>query len=406
MAVKRRNLSLFQVENTGFGRDKSHISATMSATGAIPFRKMNGLGNDFVVLDARAHALRLRDDQARAIADRKSGIGCDQVIMLEPSKSADVRMRIWNNEGFEVESCGNASRCIADLLFAEKRAERVTIDTKGGYLVCRRAGEGLVTVDNGVPKFDWKDIPLSETFADTRHIELQVGPIDAPLIHSPSVINVGNPHCIFWVKDLDVVDLAKVGPMIEFHPLFPAARQCHARPRRRSPSHHHQGVGTRRRPDARLWHGGLRGCGGGGAPAAHRPARHGHASGRRSLSRMARERRSHPDDRSRFIRIRRRVAISSHGRCMSEARIVTFGCRLNVFESEVMRGKIDESGLKDAIVFNTCAVTAEATRQARQAIRKARRDNPEARIIVTGCAAQIDPQSFAANERSRSGPRQ
>jgi diaminopimelate epimerase len=193
----------------------------MADTGAIPFRKMNGLGNDFVVLDARSHALRLSDDQAKAIADRKSGIGCDQVIMLEPSKSADVRMRIWNKEGFEVESCGNASRCIADLLFAEKRAERVTIDTKGGHLVCRRAGDGLVTVDNGVPRFDWKDIPLSEPFADTRHIELQVGPIDAPLIHSPSVVNVGNPHCIFWVKDLDIVDLAKVGPMLEFHPLFP-----------------------------------------------------------------------------------------------------------------------------------------------------------------------------------------
>jgi diaminopimelate epimerase len=193
----------------------------MAETGAIPFRKMNGLGNDFVVLDARAHGMRLSEAQAKAIADRKNGIGCDQVIMLEPSKSADVRMRIWNNEGFEVESCGNASRCIADLLFSEKRAERVTIDTKGGHLVCRPAGDGLVTVDNGVPRFDWKDIPLSEPFADTRHIELQVGPIDAPLIHSPSVVNVGNPHCIFWVKDLDVVDLAKVGPMIEFHPLFP-----------------------------------------------------------------------------------------------------------------------------------------------------------------------------------------
>ena len=107
----------------------------MADAAAIPFRKMNGLGNDFVVLDARVQAFHLNDAQAKAIADRKSGIGCDQVIMLEPSKSADVRMRIWNNEGFEVESCGNASRCIADLLFAEKRAERVTIDTLGGHLV-------------------------------------------------------------------------------------------------------------------------------------------------------------------------------------------------------------------------------------------------------------------------------
>lgn len=185
------------------------------------FRKMNGLGNDFVVLDARARPLSLDPAKARAIADRQTGIGCDQLIILEPSTKADVRMRIWNNEGFEVESCGNASRCIADILFAEKRSTSATIDTEGGFLVCEKGGNGLVTVDMGVPRFGWQDIPLSEPFADTRHIELQLGPIDAPLIHSPSVVNVGNPHCIFWVKDLDVVDLAKAGPMLEHHPLFP-----------------------------------------------------------------------------------------------------------------------------------------------------------------------------------------
>jgi diaminopimelate epimerase len=185
------------------------------------FRKMNGLGNDFVVLDARLRPLSISPDQARAIADRTSGIGCDQLIVLEPSRTADVRMRIWNNEGFEVESCGNASRCIADMLFAEKRQTVATIDTLGGYLTCEKAGDGLVRVDMGAPRFGWQDIPLSEPFADTRHIELQLGPIDAPLIHSPSVVNVGNPHCIFWVKDLSVVDLAKAGPMLEHHPLFP-----------------------------------------------------------------------------------------------------------------------------------------------------------------------------------------
>lgn len=185
------------------------------------FRKMNGLGNDFVVFDARAHPLAMTEEKARAIADRKTGVGCDQVIVLEPSKQADVRMRIWNNEGFEVESCGNASRCVADLLFAEKQAERASIDTRGGQLIAEKAGDNLVRVDNGVPHFAWQEIPLSEQFHDTRHIELQVGPIDAPLIHSPSVVNVGNPHCIFWVKNLDVVDLGKVGPMLEHHPLFP-----------------------------------------------------------------------------------------------------------------------------------------------------------------------------------------
>lgn len=193
----------------------------MSSETTIPFRKMNGLGNDFVVLDARARPLVVSDDQARAIADRKTGIGCDQLIVMENSPKADVRMRIWNAEGGEVQSCGNASRCIADIVMAEKGAASATIDTKGGLLTAQQAGKLKVRIDQGRPRFDWKDIPLAEVFPDTRHIELQVGPIDSPLIHSPSVVNVGNPHCIFWVRDLDVVDLAKVGPMIENHPLFP-----------------------------------------------------------------------------------------------------------------------------------------------------------------------------------------
>ena len=193
----------------------------MPEASPLHFRKMNGLGNDFVVFDARKRSLAMDEAKARAIADRKTGIGCDQLIVLEPSAKADVTMRIWNNEGGEVESCGNATRCIADILFEEKKASRATIDTKGGFLVAEKGGDRLVTVDMGAPRFDWQDIPLSEKFHDTRYIDLHVGPVDAPLIDRPSVVNVGNPHCIFWVKDLDVVDLAKVGPMLENHPLFP-----------------------------------------------------------------------------------------------------------------------------------------------------------------------------------------
>jgi diaminopimelate epimerase len=192
----------------------------MDAAPAIRFRKMNGLGNDFVVLDARTEPLAIGDGKARAIADRATGIGCDQVIVLEPSPRADVRMRIWNNGGDEVESCGNASRCIADILIAETGRPRVTIDTTGGLLSCERSPGGI-TVDMGVPRFGWRDIPLAEEFRDTRHIELQVGPIDHPILHSPSVVNVGNPHCIFWVKDADGYDLGKLGPMLENHPMFP-----------------------------------------------------------------------------------------------------------------------------------------------------------------------------------------
>ncbi len=197
------------------------MTSQKTQTSGLPFRKMNGLGNDFVVLDARTRALKVNEAAARAIADRKSGIGCDQLIVIEPSPKADVRMRIWNSADGEVESCGNASRCIADMLFKETGRPNASIDTTGGLLMCKAAGDGLVTVDMGVPRFGWRDIPLAEEFYDTRGIELQVGPIDAPLIHTPSVVNVGNPHCIFWVKDLDVIDLGRVGPMLENHPLFP-----------------------------------------------------------------------------------------------------------------------------------------------------------------------------------------
>ena len=117
----------------------------MTEASPLHFRKMNGLGNDFVVFDARRRPIAMDEARARAIADRATGIGCDQLIVLEPSSKADVTMRIWNNEGGEVESCGNATRCIADILFDEKKAARATIDTKGGFLVAEKGGDRLVT---------------------------------------------------------------------------------------------------------------------------------------------------------------------------------------------------------------------------------------------------------------------
>jgi diaminopimelate epimerase len=193
----------------------------MSANGNIPFLKMNGLGNDFIIVDGRESVRAFTGDQIRAWSDRATGIGCDQFIVMEKSDVADVRMRIFNAEGGEVESCGNASRCVASLIFDEKAADTATIDTKGGFLACRKADNGLVTVDMGMPKFGWADIPLAEEFYDTRGIELQIGPIDAPILHTPSVVNVGNPHAVFWVKDLEVTDLSKSGPLLENHPMFP-----------------------------------------------------------------------------------------------------------------------------------------------------------------------------------------
>lgn len=186
----------------------------------IPFRKMNGLGNDFVVLDARARAIALTPEQIRTIANRKTGPGCDQLIIIEPSKTTHGFMRIHNFDGGEVEACGNAARCIADILMTEEKADEITMETVGGLLTCRRHGEDI-QVDMGRPRFGWQDIPLAEEFRDTRMIELQIGPIDDPILHSPSVVNVGNPHCIFWVDDVDIYDLERFGPMLENHPIFP-----------------------------------------------------------------------------------------------------------------------------------------------------------------------------------------
>lgn len=193
----------------------------MSTNTHIPFRKMNGLGNDFIIVDGRSEERCFTPEQVHAWSNRQSGIGCDQFIVMEKSDMADLCMRIYNAEGHEVESCGNASRCVADIVFTETGADAATIDTKGGLLVCRKSDADLITVDMGVPKFGWQDIPLAEEFYDTRGIELQIGPIDAPILHTPSAVNVGNPHAIFWVDDLEVTDLSKTGPLLENHPIFP-----------------------------------------------------------------------------------------------------------------------------------------------------------------------------------------
>ena len=187
----------------------------------IPFIKMNGLGNDFAIFDGRHHPIEISAKAAALIADRAEGVGCDQVIVMEPSTKADVFMRIYNADGSEVDACGNATRCIARIIAGELNQVGVQIETNAGVLVSQISGSENITVDMGVPKFGWQDIPLSEEFADTRRIELQVGPQSAPLLHTPSVVNVGNPHCIFWVQDVNDYDLQGFGPMLENHMMFP-----------------------------------------------------------------------------------------------------------------------------------------------------------------------------------------
>jgi len=189
----------------------------------VSYLKMNGLGNDFVVVDARVSHESFTRAQIQRIADRENGIGCDQFIVMEPSPrdDADLFMRIYNEDGGEVDACGNASRCIAGLVAKEAASRDVMIATNVGILASHVDGD-MVTVDMGVPRFGWEQIPLAEEFADTTGIELQIGPIDAPVLHTPSVVNVGNPHAVFWVEnDPDTYDLHRFGPLLENHPIFP-----------------------------------------------------------------------------------------------------------------------------------------------------------------------------------------
>lgn len=189
----------------------------------VPFRKMNGLGNDFLVVDARSASLRVRPEVIRSLADREAGVGFDQFITLERSRDgADAFMRIDNADGGEVEACGNATRCVGRLLMAESGRQDASIETRAGLLNALAGTDELsIAVDMGIPKFGWRDIPLAEEFRDTRAIELQIGPIDAPVLHSPSVVNVGNPHAIFWVDDIWSYELERFGPLLENHPIFP-----------------------------------------------------------------------------------------------------------------------------------------------------------------------------------------
>jgi len=185
----------------------------------LSFCKMNGLGNDFVVLDLREHPLALDASQVSAIADRSNGVGCDQVIAIEPSTAADVFMRIWNADGGEVGACGNAARCVAALIAEESGSPEVSIATTSGLLAATVNDDGSVTVDMGAPRLDWDQIPLAKPVADTKKIAF--GPRDDPALHSPGVVNVGNPHCIFFVDDVDAHELARLGPLLEHDPLFP-----------------------------------------------------------------------------------------------------------------------------------------------------------------------------------------
>jgi diaminopimelate epimerase len=194
----------------------------MSTLANHSFVKMNGLGNEIVVVDMRASSGRITAEEARAAA-QPTGAPYDQLMALHPPRTpgTDAYVRIYNNDGSESGACGNGMRCVAQRVFQETGKDALTFETKAGLLNCWKAEGGLYTVDMGPPRFRWDEIPLAEEFQDTRTIALQIGPIDAPVLHSPSVVNMGNPHAVFWVDDVDAHELGRFGPLLENHPIFP-----------------------------------------------------------------------------------------------------------------------------------------------------------------------------------------
>ncbi|MDF1680028.1 diaminopimelate epimerase [Ponticaulis sp.] len=181
---------------------------------------MNGCGNRFVVFDGRARPWRKTADEIRQIAHPNGKQAFDQIIGMESTPNGDVFMRIWNADGSEVSACGNATRCVGWLVQRETGQDEILIETEAGLLKARAAGDDMITVDMGEPRLDWEDIPLAEKM-DTRFVDIKIGPMDNPVLSRPSCVNMGNPHAVFFVDDVNAYDIPAVGPLAEWHPLFP-----------------------------------------------------------------------------------------------------------------------------------------------------------------------------------------
>ncbi len=182
----------------------------------VTFKKMHGLGNDFVIIDGRQDSPNLTPAQLRAIGDRHRGVGYDQLIVLEPSKDADVFMRIYNSDGTEAEACGNATRCVAHLSMRELSKEKVVIETVAGLLKGSTSANENIVIDMGQPKLDWQSIPLART-QDTDSVDISAGPLSNPV-----AVNMGNPHLVFFTDNAEDIDVEKWGPILEHDPMLPA----------------------------------------------------------------------------------------------------------------------------------------------------------------------------------------
>jgi diaminopimelate epimerase len=187
---------------------------------SIPFRKMNGLGNEIVVVDLRGRREVFSPASARAVGVRRSSHFDQMMVLHDPiSAGTEAFVRIFNRDGSEVEACGNGMRCVGWIVAGETGRKALKFETKAGVLDVSVADIARITVDMGRPRFGWQDIPLARPFHDTGAIELRPG--GNPVLDSPSVVNVGNPHAVFWVDDVGAYDLGRIGPMLETHPIFP-----------------------------------------------------------------------------------------------------------------------------------------------------------------------------------------
>lgn len=182
---------------------------------ALSFTKMHGLGNDFVVIDAREETLDLSPEAIQRLADRRRGVGFDQLVAIAPSEVADARLLFFNADGSEAGACGNGTRCVSRLLMMEGDRDELRLETKGGLLRARRRRDGLVTVEMGVPRTDWREIPLAAA-CDTLEV-----PLDHAGLPRPTATSMGNPHATFFVDDLDGLDVERLGAELERHPIFP-----------------------------------------------------------------------------------------------------------------------------------------------------------------------------------------
>lgn len=187
------------------------MDGSRSGRPGLAFRKMHGLGNDFVVIDQRQREHALAPALVRAIGDRHRGVGFDQLAEILPGGNATARVRFWNSDGSRAQACGNATRCVTDLLMAETGQAEITLDSDNGVLTGRRRADGLIEVDMGPPRWGWRDIPLA-----AQHDTLSL-----PLEGAPAACSMGNPHCCFFVDDVAAVPLSARGPEVEHHPLFP-----------------------------------------------------------------------------------------------------------------------------------------------------------------------------------------